>query len=96
MAALVGVDTYLDPPLRRRRVEVGRSRVGVEDAIEHLPSLDPRLEGPWPMTAAPAGPIARLDAPATVESGDSFVLDGRRSSAGPGRTIDTYRWQMLR
>jgi phage tail-like protein len=96
MAALVGVDTYLAPPLRRRRVEVGRSRVGLEDVIEHLPSLDPRLEGPAPASPAPAAPVARLDAPATVESGASFVLDGHRSSAGPGRTIDTYRWQMLR
>jgi phage tail-like protein len=95
MAALVGVDTYLAPALARRRVEVGRSRVGVRDVLERLPSLDPRLEGPWPAADPTEGPTALLDAPATVESGDSFTLDGRRSSAGPGRRINRYRWRML-
>jgi hypothetical protein len=95
MAALVGVDTYLAPALARRRVEVGRSRVGIRDVLERLPSLDPRLEGPWPAADPTEGPTALLDAPATVESGDSFTLDGRRSSAGPGRRINRYRWRML-
>jgi phage tail-like protein len=96
MASLVGVDTYLARPLARRSVEVERSRVGIRDVLEHLPSLDPRLEGPWPAAAPPAGPTAVLDAPDSVEAGASFTLDGRRSSAGPGRHIETYRWGMLR
>jgi phage tail-like protein len=95
MAALVGVDTYLAPPLARRRVEIGRSRVGVRDVLEHLPSLDPRLEGPGPAAGATAGPTAVLDAPESVATGESFLLDGRRSSAAPGRRIDVYRWRML-
>jgi len=94
MAALVGADTYLGPPLARRRVEVGRSRVGIRDVLEHLPSLDPRLEGPWPPAPPPVGPTAVLDAPASVEAGASFTLAGRRSTAGPGRHIETYRWML--
>jgi phage tail-like protein len=95
MAALVGVDTYLGPPLARRRVEVGRSRVGVRDVLEHLPSLDPRLEGAARAAATAAGPTARIDAPTVVAADASFLLDGRRSSAAPGHQIDRYRWRML-
>lgn len=95
MAALVGVDTYLAPPLAGQRVQVGRSRLGVRDVLEHLPSLDPRLEGPWPAAAAGLRPTAVLEAPDDVEAGESFTLDGRRSRAPGGRRIARYRFGML-
>jgi hypothetical protein len=63
--------------------------------LEHLPSLDPRLEGAAPAAAAVERPTARVDAPTAVDAGASFMLDGRRSSAGPGRQIDRYLWRML-
>jgi hypothetical protein len=43
VSSLVGVDTYLAPPPPRTPVILDRSRLGVADVIERLPSLDPRL-----------------------------------------------------
>lgn len=43
VSALVGVDTYLAPAPATHPVVLDRTRVGVSDVIERLPSLDPRL-----------------------------------------------------
>jgi phage tail-like protein len=43
VSSLVGVDTYLAPKPKPRPVILDRSRIGVADMIERLPSLDPRL-----------------------------------------------------
>ena len=41
------------------------------------------------------GPTAVLDVPEQVRFGESFVLDGRRSSDPPPGAIKLYRWTML-
>jgi phage tail-like protein len=94
MASLVGVDTYLAPALARRRVEIGRSRLGVRDVLERSSSLDPRLEGAPLAAWSVARPVAVLDAPGDVDAGESFRLDGRRSRAGVGHRIERFRWRM--
>lgn len=43
VSSLVGVDTYLGPRPPPAPVVLDRTRVGVADVIERLPSLDPRL-----------------------------------------------------
>lgn len=98
ISALVGVDSYLRPRPPREPVRVERSHVGVRDLLLSPVSLDPRLEGGEARFLEPPSPppVARLSAPAEVEAGDAFELDGTASRAAPGRTIDWYRWTRSR
>lgn len=96
MAALVGVDTYLiedEPP---GPVEVGRSTLGLRNLIQHPATLDPRLAG-GPSVEAPnvALPTANLHAAASIEQGDSIILDGSESRAPVGRQITQYQWTKI-
>jgi hypothetical protein len=43
VSSLVGVDTFLAPKPTPNAVMLDRSHVGLDDVIERLPSLDPRL-----------------------------------------------------
>ena len=43
VSSLLGVDTFLAPKPEPRPVTLDRSRIGVDDVIQRLPSLDPRL-----------------------------------------------------
>lgn len=43
VSSLVGIDTFLAPKTPPQPVALDRSHVGLEDVIERLPSLDPRL-----------------------------------------------------
>ena len=91
IASLVGVDTYLREPLSVRIARIDISRIGRGDVIEGGAAFDWRLEAGW----APDGddpPVARLDAPGVVAFGADFELDGRRSSAAPGRRLVRWRW----
>jgi hypothetical protein len=45
IAGLVGADTFLHAEQPSRPVRVERSAIGVEDFIQRIPSLDPRLGG---------------------------------------------------
>ncbi len=45
IASLVGVDTYLGPPIEPQPVRVGQSHLSLRDLILRPPSLDPRFEG---------------------------------------------------
>lgn len=42
-----------------------------------------------------ARPIANAGEDKVVEYGESFTLDGSKSTAPPGRRLTTYRWLML-
>jgi phage tail-like protein len=91
VAALVGVDTYLREPLPVRIARIDVSRIGRGDVIEGGSAFDWRLEaGVAP--PSDAAPVARIDAPDVVAFGADFELDGRRSSAGPGRRLVRWRW----
>jgi hypothetical protein len=43
VSSLVGIDTFLAPKPSPQPVMLDRSHVGLDDVIERLPSLDPRL-----------------------------------------------------
>lgn len=46
VSSLLGVDTYLARRGARQPVRVDVSDIGVRDVVEHVPSLDPRLDRP--------------------------------------------------
>jgi hypothetical protein len=97
VASLVGTDTYLRAPERRRPVELNRSLLGVRDYLLGLPSLDPRLAraGSGELLGTGQRPTAALRAPAVVLPNTSFELDGQESHAAPGRRITRYLWRLL-
>ncbi len=94
IASLVGVDTYLGPPIPSNPVRADVSGLGLGDFMLGSNALDPRANG-----AAAAVPIELPVADAgddrTVASGRSFILDGSRSKPGQGRTIRDYVWRLL-
>jgi phage tail-like protein len=92
MAALVGVDSYLQTRAAAMPVRLGRTELGVRDRVIRPPSLDPRLEGGLPSITAPEPPVADLGEDFTTGWGRSFVLDGSASRAAPGRELTTFRW----
>jgi phage tail-like protein len=93
IASLIGVDTYLGPPRRRRPARVQRSALGY-DYVMAPASLDPRLAGAaLPSSSLP--PVADAGEDIAVVEGESFVLDGSASSAAPGQRIAQYRWRLL-
>lgn len=94
VASLVGVDTYLGPPERPSPVHLDRSALGTGDFVLGPLALDPRQAGgsaprPSPPPFADAGPSF------ATPGGQSFLLDGSRSSAGEGRRIDHYLWRRM-
>lgn len=102
MAALVGVDSYLGIDPGPEPVRVERSRIGLRDLLQSLPSLDPRLDGgnygtsdDQPNEIVAQRPIANAGPPLETETSQSFTLDASGSSAPPGRTIVTYRWTLI-
>ncbi|MDA8128542.1 MAG: phage tail protein [Betaproteobacteria bacterium] len=92
IASLIGVDTYLGPPRLPRPVQVERSFLGISDYLIGVAALDPRLAGAAP-TSTP--PVADAGPDRTVPWGESFLLDGSASHAGPGHSITEYRWRQL-
>jgi len=95
VASLVGVDTYLGPPRPPQPARVGVSALGLGDRIVQAASLDPRLAGSSAVPVSASPPTANAGPDATVAFNRSFDLDGRGSSAGPGRTLDRYVWRLL-
>jgi len=93
LASLVGVNSYLAPEPPRQSVRVGQSQIGRYDLVMHLPSLDPRMEND--ADAAFAKLIARLKAPGGIPPGQAIPLDGSASSAPLGRSISTWRWNLV-
>ncbi|HEX4947619.1 MAG TPA: phage tail protein [Blastocatellia bacterium] len=92
VASLVGVDTYLANKPKPQAVRIGTTRLGRRDFVQSPASLDPRLErGRAPLAARP---IARLKAPAEVEFGKSFRLDGSDSEAPPGHQLTRFFWRL--
>jgi len=92
--SLVGVDTFLGPPLHALQVQLDRSGLGLGDYLIGPAALDPRMRGaaappPTPRPVADAGPDA------TVGFGHSFELDGSASHAAAGREISKYVWRRL-
>jgi hypothetical protein len=85
------VDTYLSPRPPRRPVRVNQSGVGVNDFIESVASLDPRLErGVTPFQR----PTADAGTDFSSAFGASFTLDAGRSRAAPERRLTDFRWNM--
>ena len=95
IASLVGVDTYLGPPRTPQPARVGRSALGMGDRLPQSASLDPRLSGSTAPPAVASPPIANAGADTTIAFNRSFDLDGRGSSAGPGRSLERYIWRRL-
>ncbi len=95
IASLVGVDTYLGPPRPPRPARVGRSALGMGDRVPQSASLDPRRLGSTAPPAAASPPIANAGADTTIAFNRSFDLDGRGSTAGPGRSLERYIWRLL-
>jgi len=93
LASLLGVNSYLAPEPPRQSVRVGESQIGRYDLVMHLPSLDPRMEND--VDAAFAKVIARLKAPRGIPPGQTIPLDGSASSAPLGRSISTWRWNLV-
>ena len=92
VASLVGVDTFLGPPRPSKPATLDVSGLGNGDLVFGPATLDPRLGG----KAAPSPPpTADAGDGQTVNFGESFELDGSRSSAAPGRVIDSYVWRRL-
>jgi phage tail-like protein len=95
IASLVGVDTYLGPPRSPKPARVSRSALGVGDRVAQLASLDPRMLGSTAPPAAASPPIANAGADTTIAFNRSFDLDGRGSTASPGRSLERYIWRLL-
>jgi len=97
MSSLIGIDTYLGEPQPPQPVRVGKSNIGERDFILRPPSLDPRLEGgaAEPIVMEHLRPQADAGPDLRVEFGNTFRLDGSRSTAPPGLTIVTYIWRRI-
>ena len=95
IASLVGVDTWLGPPRPVQPARANRSTLGNGDRVLGVGSLDPRLSGAPAALAASPAPIADAGADTSVPHGRSFMLDGSRSRAAPGRRLTEYRWRLL-
>ena len=95
IASLVGVDTWLGPPRPVQPARANRSALGNGDRVLGVGSLDPRLSGAPAALAASPAPIADAGADTRVPHGRSFMLDGSRSRAAPGRRLTEYRWRLL-
>jgi phage tail-like protein len=59
VASLVGVDTYLGPPVGRGPVLVGRSPIGGRDFLQRPASLDYRLGGGAPVSTGNGSSLVR-------------------------------------
>jgi hypothetical protein len=94
MASLVGVDSYLETPVRAGTVQLGHSQLGRRDLLRRFPGLDPRLEDGDGL-APTERPVADAGGGRVVELGATFTLDARASHAPAGRPIVRYLWQML-
>jgi hypothetical protein len=93
IASLVGVDTYLGPPLTPQPARAGVSNLGQDFVIGPV-SLDPRMAG----AASPPPsqlPVADAGQDRTEPFGASFILDGSGSHAAPGRSLRSYIWRLL-
>lgn len=94
VASLVGVDTYLGPPVAPRPARINRSILGGGDFVMAPATLDPRLRGAAGVPAGPR-PQAAATAPDLIVPGASFTLDGSASRAASNRTITEYIWRLL-
>lgn len=86
-ASLVGVDTFLLPPVPVKPVRIGRTTLGAGDIVTGSGRLDPRSDGP----VAPK-PLAVADGPAETLAGMPFLLSAARSEAADGRNITRNIW----
>ena len=94
VASLVGIDTLLAPGPEQKRVRLNRSQLN--RALLLTPaSLDPRLERGKAANTAGQPPVAGIQGPRQAELGESFVLDGSPSRAGPGHRVRRYLWKRL-
>ncbi|HZS35562.1 MAG TPA: phage tail protein [Polyangia bacterium] len=93
LASLLGVDTYLRDLPPPKPVTVGASRIGVSDYLDQPASLDPRI---GEVARADAPPVAQPSGDLTVPFGQTFALDGSRSTSPPGDPIIDYRWTLLK
>ena len=93
IASLIGVDTYLGPPLTPQPARADVSSLGQDFVIGPV-SLDPRMAGATaPAPAQP--PVADAGEDRTESFGNSFTLDGSASQAAPGRSLRSYVWRLL-
>jgi phage tail-like protein len=96
--SLVGVDTYLGPPLPPTPVRLNRSGLGLGDFLIGPAALDPRLRGaaaPPPASPPAARPVANAGPDMTAAFSTSFNLDGSASRAAGGQDITNYVWRRL-
>jgi phage tail-like protein len=95
VASLVGVDTYLGPPRKKRPARLNVSGLGLGDYVLGSVSLDPRASGAAATRPQAAPPVANAGTDFVAPFGASFDLDGSDSSAAPGREIARYTWRRL-
>jgi len=97
MSSLIGVDTYLGESQPSEPVRIGHSNIGERDFILRPSSLDPRLEGgaTEPIVMENLRPQADAGPDITVGLGETFRLDGSRSTAPPGLAIVTFIWRRV-
>jgi len=98
VASLVGVDTSLSEPQPPRPVHLDRSALGGGDVLIGPASLDPRLRSSATVVDVHAAipPTAVLNAPAIVDVGESFDVDGSGSSAAPQHSLSAFVWTLMR
>jgi phage tail-like protein len=93
VASLVGVDTYLGPPLLPQPARVEVSSLGLGDYVLGDAALDPRVNGAAAAPLQSRPPVANAGEDLTVPFGRSFDLDGSSSSAAPERSIERFTWR---
>ena len=70
-------------------------KLGMGDRVPQSAALDPRMSGSTAPPAVASPPIANAGADTTVAFNSSVDLEGRGSTAGPGRSLERYIWRLL-